>query len=351
MAADEQTIIIKKIIKGGGGHHGGAWKVAYADFVTAMMAFFLLLWLLSVTTPAQKIGLAEYFTPTMGIKDSMGIGFKGGKKSSPDVGRANTDLNAPGIIAGQVHQGPVAAAPDASIPIKPEPDAESTSTDNKATKEGKDVPNGEDGDDLKVAEQDIKQSLESDPNLQSFKNNVVVQDSPEGLKVDMIDDQKTPMFVPGGAALTDTGKKVLDSMANIIAKTPNNISINGNTDAAGATSNPQYTNWELSADRANAARRFLVTTQLEPDRVQKVVGMADRNLLVPQEPSSPRNRRITIILLRGSYFRDPKAMPTTRTLLSVPNAAIKENRPPKPEEPAAAPKPTTPSIFDPVPNR
>jgi chemotaxis protein MotB len=330
-------IIIKKIKKGGhGGHHGGAWKVAYADFVTAMMAFFLLLWLINVTTPAQKMGLAEFFTPTMGIKDSMGIGFKGGKKASPDVGRANTDLNAVGLVEGQIHQGPVSAAPDPTTPAKPDPDAESTSNDKKAKEDGND-PDGQDAEALKAAAADVKQALEQDPTLESYKNNVVVQDAPEGLKIDMIDDEKVPMFIPGGAVLTDTGKKVLDSMANIIVKTPNNVSINGHTDASGATSSPQYTNWELSADRANAARRFFVTTQLQPERVQKVAGLADRDLLTPQEPASPRNRRITVILLRGSYFRDPKTMPTTRALLSVPDAKIKVDAPKKDGQPEHGP--------------
>src|SRR5215475_8678814 len=99
-----RPIIVKKIKKGGGGHHGGAWKVAYADFVTAMMAFFLLLWLLNVTSPEQKMGLAEYFTPTIGIKDSMGIGFKGGLKPS-EAGRSKNDLTAVGLVAGAIKQG------------------------------------------------------------------------------------------------------------------------------------------------------------------------------------------------------------------------------------------------------
>src|ERR1700733_13576147 len=115
----EGDIIIKKIKKvTGGGHHGGAWKVAYADFVTAMMAFFLLLWLINVTTPMQKAGLAEYFTPTIGIKDSMGIGFKGGKTPATEIGRSNTDTSAPGLVEGQIKQGPAATAPDVSKPAK-----------------------------------------------------------------------------------------------------------------------------------------------------------------------------------------------------------------------------------------
>jgi chemotaxis protein MotB len=148
----------------------------------------------------------------------------------------------------------------------------------------------------------------------------------------MIDDQKQPMFIPGGAVLSEQGKKILDGMARVIAKSPNNISIHGHTDASGV-GNGHYSNWELSADRANAARRFLVTTQLEPERVVKVVGQADRELLTPQEPSSPRNRRITIILIRGSYFRDNKAMPSMRSLLTLPKGSV-----PKDEAPQTVPE-------------
>ena len=187
--------------------------------------------------------------------------------------------------------------------------------------------------------------------LKDYKNNVIIQDTPEGLKIDMIDDAKKPMFVPAGAALTDTGKKVLDSMARMIVKTPNNISIKGHTDSPSSTQNPQYSIWELSADRANSARRMLATTQLEPERVVKVEALADKELLVPSEPTNPRNRRITIIILRGSYFRDPKATPTTRSLLSVPDAKIRKDEPKKSDK-VDAPKTNTPpadaSIFAPV---
>ncbi len=339
MSANEQPIVIKRIKKVAGGHHGGAWKVAYADFVTAMMAFFLLLWLLSVTTPTQKMGLAEYFTPTIGIKDSMGIGVKGGLHSS-EKGKSKNDLVAVGLVVGQVKQGDVSSDPN-SVKGESDPDAESSSKNEK-------VEIAEDSE-MQAAEQDIKQSMEQDE-LKDYKNNVLIQDTPEGLKIDMIDDAKKPMFVPGGAVLTEIGKKVLDSMARMIVKTPNNISIKGHTDSPSATQNPQYTIWELSSDRANAARRMLASTQLEPERVVKVEALADKELLVPQEPSSPRNRRITITILRGSYFRDPKAIPTTRSLLSVPEAKIKKEEPKKPEnkdgkKPEEA-RPATDSIFN-----
>jgi len=329
MADNLPPIIIKRIKKVSGGHHGGAWKVAYADFVTAMMAFFLLLWLLNVTSPETRAGIADFFTPTIGIKDSKGIGFQGGLTQS-EKGIAKSDLAPVGLVVGQVKQGPTPEEPTDAPPVRPDENAEATAAIAKAE-------NTEDAEAFKEAEQQIAQSLREDPELKDYQQNVVVQDTPEGMKIDLIDDAKKPMFVPGGAQLTDMGKKVLDSMANIVSKTPNNISITGHTDAAGATMNPNYTNWELSSDRANTARRFLSTTQLEQDRVGKIVAMADKELLVPQEPTSPRNRRVTIIVMRGSYYRDPKTAPTTRTLLSTPSGPVKKEEP-KPVEPPPPPE-------------
>ncbi len=332
----QPIIVIKKIKKAAHGHHGGAWKVAYADFVTAMMAFFLLLWLLASTTEQQKAGIAEYFTPTIGVKDSKGIGFSGGLKPMTK-GTSKTDLSAPGIIVGQVQQGPVPEKPNEEI-VKPEEDATDAAKEQKADKKEKSEgeqesqapESAEDAQALAEAADEVKQALDQNPELKEYRNNIIVEDTPEGLKIDLIDDQQRPMFIPGRALLTDTGKKVLDSMVNIIIKTPNNITINGHTDAAGAVVNPLYTNWELSADRSNATRRFLSSTQLQPDRVVKVVGIADRELLVPQEPNSPRNRRITILLMRGSFFRDPQVEPTTRNILSVPDAKYKSKPAPAP---------------------
>lgn len=323
-------VIIKRIKKVAGGHHGGAWKVAYADFVTAMMAFFLLLWLLNVTSPETRAGIADYFTPTIGIKDSKGIGFQGGLKPT-EKGISKNDLAPVGLVVGQVKQGPTPEAP--TEVVKADENAEDTAPTAKPAE------STEDSESFKQASEEIGQSIRDDPELKDMKDVVVVQDTPEGMKIDMIDDAKKPMFVPGGAQLTDIGKKVLDSMANIVSKMPNNITIVGHTDAAGATVNPNYTNWELSVERANAARRFLSTTQLESDRVAKIIGLADKELLVPQEPTSPRNRRVTIIVMRGSYFRDPKVAPTTRTLLSVPSGKAKKEEPaaPLPVEPEAPP--------------
>ncbi len=326
--AAEEPIIIKKINKGGHGHHGGAWKVAYADFVTAMMAFFLLMWLLSATSEAQKQGIAEYFTPTMGLKDSKGIGFNGGLSAAPE-GNARTDKTAVGLVVGQVKQGEDVDTPNITQG-KSDPNASDAAQIAKAQEEAQ-----VDKETFESAAEEMKQALQ-EAELKDYSNNVVIQDTPEGLKIDMIDDPQQPMFVPGSTTLTDIGKKVLDSMSRVVSKTPNNISINGHTDAPSGNTNPQYTIWELSVDRANAARRFLSTTVLEKERVVKIVGFADKELLVPNEPSNPRNRRITIIVLRESYFRDPKEVTTTRGLLTTPDAKLKkaEEEKPSTEKPA-----------------
>jgi len=340
---------IKRIKKSAHAHHGGAWKVAYADFVTAMMAFFLLLWLLSVTTQDKRKAIADYFTPTIGIKDSKGIGVNGGRSPSSQKGKSSNDLVAPGIIIGQVQQGPVPKDPEDAK--KPDPEAESSSTgkdDKQDKKDSKDSQDNQDSEQFNLAEKEIKQAMETDQELNKLKNNIQVEQTPEGLKIDLIDDPKKPMFAAGGATLSDAGKKAIDSMANIIAKTTNQIAIIGHTDAAGPTANPRYTNWELSADRANAARRALATTQLESDRVVKIIGLADRELLVKDDPSNPRNRRVTVILLRGSYSRDPNSVaPASRAILSVGDAKLKEKEPeaPPPAPPVAA-GPPKPSIFD-----
>lgn len=298
MAEKEASIIIKKVKKGGhGGHHGGAWKVAYADFVTAMMAFFLLLWLLQATAQSQKEGIAEYFTPTIGIRDSAGIGFKGGK-TSYDEGRKVAEKSPPGIIIGRMPQGPTSQKQEKQAPVESESDAYL----------------------FEKAEKVIKQAIEEDPNFHDLKDNVIVEQSPEGLKIEVIDDDKNPMFEKKGTQLTQAGEKVLRKMAEVIKMMPNRISITGHTEATNyVESGSSYTNWELTADRANAARRFLMTTDMEPERIAKIVGRADQELLDEKNPTSLRNRRVTIILLRNSYLKTLESQSSApRGLLTVP---------------------------------
>jgi chemotaxis protein MotB len=283
---DKRPIIIKKIKKGGHGHHGGAWKVAYADFVTAMMAFFLLLWLLSTSSKSKLQGIAEYFTPTVGLKDGQGIGFKGGTGQS-EIGTGKADAAQPGVVVGAVRSGQVAENPDAEAPVESEQDA-------KLFKEGGTA---------------INQAINDDKTLQQLKNQISVQQTPEGLKIEISDSDKYPMFIPQTATLTDMGRLVLERMAKIVGKMPNYMAISGHTDASTEeTGKSDYTNWELSTDRANAARRFLLKSGIDPQQPKKITGSGDKDLLVPNDPRSPRNRRVTLIMLRGSHVLIPDAM-------------------------------------------
>jgi chemotaxis protein MotB len=297
MALDKgTTIIIKKIKKGRHGHHGGAWKVAYADFVTAMMAFFLLMWLINVSTDEQKEGIADYFMPTFGVKGSVGNEREGGL-SAVKKGELDQEKTPPGIIIGQVPQGPIAAKPEQIASVEDVTDSQL----------------------FEKAQEQIKQTFEEDPNFRDFKDNIVVEQNPEGLKINLVDSDKFPMFDAGGLQLSQFGMALLTKMSDVIRTLPNHISITGHTDTSSNPRSDGYSNWELSADRANVARRFLMSTQLEKSRVMKVVGMADQDLLLKDNPTSERNRRVTIILLRGSYM-DLRAQDQVapRNLLTVP---------------------------------
>ena len=302
----KRPIIIKKIKKGGHGHHGGAWKVAYADFVTAMMAFFLLLWLLSTTSKSRLEGLAEYFTPTTGIKDAAGIGFKGGLTDTVN-GTSKGNMSNPGIVLGHTPTGTV-----------PE------NNDNQAKAEGE-----QDANLFKQGATAIEQTFSQDLALQKYKDNIHVQQTPDGLKIDIVDTDKYGMFEPGTPKLTGHGEAILTRMAILIKKLPNFISITGHTDASPLESGrAEYTNWELSSDRAQAARRYLLLAGMEAERPKKIIGMADRELYNPEEPRGPTNRRVTIIMLRGSH-------------ILIPDAAVPKS------EPAAEPSQATP--LAPVP--
>lgn len=299
---DEKRPIIKKVKKvSGGGHHGGAWKVAYADFVTAMMAFFLLLWLLSTSSKATLEGIAEFFTPTIGITGSQGIGFKGGIAAVKGVSRENTSQ--PAIVVGQNPQGPISQAPDNQSPV------ESEQEDN-LFKQGADS---------------VQQMVTQDKSMQEFAENISVQLTPEGLKIDLMDSDKHPMFEQASANLTPDGQIILTKMTSIIRRMPNYVSITGHTDASPTEAGrADYGNWELSADRANATRRFLLKAGMEPERPKKVVGMGDKELLLPSEPRSPRNRRISIVMLRGSHILLPDNLrPPPEDLLQAPAVPVK----------------------------
>ena len=301
--ADNKQPIIKKIKKvSGHGHHGGAWKVAYADFVTAMMAFFLLLWLLSSTTDEQKVGISDYFNQTINVhnNDSSGAnGLFGGKTPSPEnqisaVIQPMIQLNAP-------------TPPKATEQALVQESAAEKAARQEAEREAKIAEIEEAAFD--EAEQAIKQAIESMPELKQLSESLIIDRTPEGLRIQIVDQKGQSMFASGSAEMLPQTEKLLDMIVSVVKRMPNKLSIVGHTDATPFSETATYTNWELSADRANASRRELVRAGLPDDKIAKVGGYADKDLLVVDDPTSPRNRRISIVLLKHGLENSLEGLP------------------------------------------
>jgi chemotaxis protein MotB len=322
---NQPPIIIKKKKKGGGhAHHGGAWKVAYADFVTAMMAFFLLLWLLNATTEEQRIGIANYFAPSVAPDSTSGSnGVMGGQtvttdgamvaeNSTPsvtveiDTPPAQTDGSDGGaadanaadasaaMAAAQNDSANQAASPGQQQAAQQTATAEQPdSSDQEAQKLLKELEDEQ----FRQAEHQLRQAIQQVPDLKTLAQNLIIDRTPEGMRIQLVDQDRISMFASGSAKMEDYTKKLLDLVAQVVARMPNKISISGHTDSTPYQSDNGYSNWELSADRANASRRELLAAGLAPDRIANVVGKADTDPLLPDDPSSPRNRRLSIVLL------------------------------------------------------
>jgi chemotaxis protein MotB len=284
MAEVQQPIIIKKITVNAAAHHGGAWKVAYADFVTAMMAFFLLLWLLAVSSDASLQGIADYFTPTIGLKDSKGIGFEGGTTDELEEGTQRNTKSRPNLVNGQPPQGVKPLDPKKKVVID-SPDGESQLFEKSATA--------------------IEQAVKKDASLKDLGENLRMEQTPEGLKIQILDTEKDPMFMAGSVDLTDAGKRLIGKVGEVIKGMPNRLSITGHTDGVRFVSKTGMSNWELSSERANAARRYLSLQGMIEERMSKVQGRADKELLFAADPKNPKNRRIELLLLRGDYVNVP----------------------------------------------
>jgi chemotaxis protein MotB len=275
-----RPIIVKKIKKGGGGHHGGAWKVAYADFVTAMMAFFLLLWLLNVTTEEQKMGIAEYFDPNPKISQTVSgaNGMLGGLSVSKE--------------GAMVDNRQVMPQPQENNPsLRPGQDKISEDAYQKEKKKREE-------ENFKKAEKALNSAMDSSPELQELKKNLRMDMTPEGLRIQVVDQEGKPMFPSGSAEMYDRTKTLLEKVAEVIRKMPNEISVRGHTDGVPYSKGTGYGNWELSADRANASRRVLVAAGFPEKNVNNVVGKADKDHLVTDNANDAQNRRISIVLLR-----------------------------------------------------
>lgn len=284
---EKQPIIIKKVKKVEGGHHGGAWKVAYADFVTAMMAFFLLMWLLNVTTDDQKNAISNYFDPThpkISEQASGAGGILGGKSLSQEG--AMTQSTQP--VQQQRTQQTFVNDTTGSERTRKELEEEIIERENRR---------------FEQAEAELKQALQETPELKDLQEHLQIDRTPEGLRIQIIDREGKPMFPIGSARMFDKTKKLLESVSEVVMKLPNKISIKGHTDAIPYRGGGDYTNWELSADRANASRKVLMDKGVPQDRIFTVVGKAATEPLIEEDPRDPRNRRIGIILLRDSIVK------------------------------------------------
>jgi chemotaxis protein MotB len=289
MASNARPIIIKRVKKVAAGHHGGAWKVAYADFVTAMMAFFLLMWLINTSSPEQKRGIADYFAPASVSASTSGTGgILGG-----------TALG----IDGVMQKGAVAVLeqPRPTSPTEATTDDETLkSASAAASQEAVEQAMAQrEASEFQQAEMSLRQALQDMPELAELSRNIIVDQTPEGLRIQLVDQEGRPMFEPGSAEPNDRARLVLQACARIVQALPNRIIISGHTDAA-PNPNSASSNWELSSERANAARRVLTSSGLAEDRVAQVVGKAGSDPLFPDDPFQAANRRISIVLQRAS---------------------------------------------------
>ncbi|PHQ70207.1 MAG: motility protein MotB [Sneathiella sp.] len=286
MADVAPIIIVKKVKKGGHGSHGGAWKVAYADFVTAMMAFFLLLWLLNVATKEQKQGLSDYFAPTTAsISQSGSDGVMGGKSMQTEGARIS-DTGVPSVVSSI--QPPEEGKKDEGADAKAREMEEAELLAKLAEIEEASFED---------AKQEIRQAISKDPELSGLNDNIIIDMTPEGLRIQIVDQFDESMFKSGSAEITQRSKALLGKIAKSIKALPNRLSISGHTDSS-SYNGGNYSNWELSSDRANASRRAMIDAGLAADRISKVAGRADTEPLIVDDPSNPGNRRIAIVLLR-----------------------------------------------------
>ena len=301
----QQPIIVKRIKKVEGGGHGGAWKIAYADFVTAMMAFFLLMWLLGSTAQGDLEGIADHFQNP--LKVSL-LGGSGAGDSSSVIPGGGEDLTR---SIGQVKRGDVDASRtinlDAARARYPEP-GEGTDLDAEMRERGRLI-------DLKGR---IEAIIEADPDLRPYQNQILMDITNEGLRIQLVDEQNRPMFATASAELRPYTRDLLRMIGRALNDVPNRLSLSGHTDAAPFAGGERgFSNWELSSNRANASRREMIAGGLEPGRVARVVGLAETIPLVEDNPLDPANRRISIIVMNR---RTDDALRTGPDVLGVDSA-------------------------------
>ena len=272
-----RPIIVKKIKKSAGGHHGGAWKIAYADFVTAMMAFFLLMWLLGSSSKAQLEGISEYF------KTPLKVALMGGSS----VGASDTLIKGGGGKDMTKKQGQVKPVDG--------PKGKEKSVDIKDAKQALEKAEAAKLEELKAK---IEKAIEDSPTLSKFKKQLLMDITSEGLRIQIVDEQNRAMFASSKAEMEPYAQKILQEIGTMLNGVTNKISLSGHTDAVPYPSGEKaYSNWELSSDRANASRRELIAGGMDETKLLRVVGLASASLFDKENPLNPSNRRISIIVM------------------------------------------------------
>jgi chemotaxis protein MotB len=296
----ERPIIIKRIKKtGGAGHHGGAWKVAYADFVTAMMAFFLLMWLINTTSPEQKRGIADYFAPASVSETTSGAG---GILAGTALGNEGTKQNGSQSIVQD-------ASPDVKKPDDGKSKEAAKGADPAADQAKQDQAKREAAA-FASAAQSLRQALQDMPELAELSKNIIIDQTPEGLRIQLVDQEGRSMFNQGTAVPNDRAKILLRAIAKIINQLPNRISIYGHTSAgSGDKGGKADSDWPLSFARADASRKIMLGAGVDGDRVYQTSGKATSDPLYPDDPTLPGNRRIAIVLLREAPVLPPDRGP------------------------------------------
>ncbi|MGE5466433.1 MAG: flagellar motor protein MotB [Ignavibacteria bacterium] len=287
----QQPIVVKKIKKSGGGAHGGAWKIAYADFVTAMMAFFLLMWLLGSTTKGDLKGIADYFATPMRVAL---LGGSGSGDATSVISGGGEDLTR---SYGQVKKGDNTPERAAANPQRIREEFEQKEKER-----------------LQELKREIEKMIDSNPTLRQFRSQMLLDITSEGLRIQIVDEKNRPMFDLSSSELKPYTKEILHEIGRTLNEVPNRISLSGHTDATPyAGGNKGFGNWELSTNRANASRRELLVGGMEDGKIMRVVGLASTVLYDKQDPYNPINRRISIVVMNKrteeAILRDGGAAP------------------------------------------
>jgi chemotaxis protein MotB len=327
---NNQPIIVKRVTRKDHGHHGGSWKIAFADFAVAMMAFFLVMWLITVATPEQLRSISGYFNDPIGFNE-------GGSPWAIDLG------------------GSPEVAPQTTLNQTPQETGQQDVSEDTA----RELADQAERRDMEMLLQELQNQIDSEPVLQRFKDQILIEITQDGLRIQIVDAENRPMFASGSAQLQPYFEEILLSLSDTIAKVKKKISVSGHTDGQPYVGRRGYGNWELSSDRANAARRTLLAAGYPEEQVARVVGYADSALFDREDPLSPINRRIDIVVLNrqaeeqilegadsGAPSVAPDALDAQPQMIDLPSPVPDAATPVAPVPPSAPPQAAQPAAVD-----